>query len=373
MAKLLYSARKADGQSTSGFVQATSACDARDRLTRAGLTEIVLHQEAAIGAEESQLAGLSAAATRQLAQFRLRLLRNPGLATVLKEVARRAAFWLVVDGVMFAWGLLSGRPLVMGVAVALMAYPLLATIWGLRHADRYQQLVKAYALGRWAHVEALIDKLGPARKRSLQLDFDLDVRRACMRARKGELAEALSSLESWRSRLANNRGLYEGRAAAVCASGEDRPGFLRLMGEAHAASGGEPARALDCALAQARFGDVQQDEGMLASVDTALLPPHAKGFVLWTRGVLALRKGEAEAEPLLAQATAEFLSRSDQPAVWTSLAFCACDHAIALHRLGRYDPARLTLSSVLPILRAHADKPLLEMLNNDVLATTPAD
>jgi hypothetical protein len=234
-------------------------------------------------------------------------------------------------------------------------------------------LLKAYSLGRWAQVEALIDKLGSARKRSLQLDFDLDVRRACIRARQGQLAEALGGLESWRSRLAEQRGLYEGRVAAVCASAEDRPGFLRLMGEAHAASGGEPARALDCALAQARFGDVQQAEDMLASVDNALLPPHAKGFVLWTRGVLALRKGESESEPLLAQATAEFLARGDQPAVWTSLAFCACDHAIALHRLGRRDQARLTLNSVLPILRAHADKPLMEMLNNEVLATTPAD
>ncbi|HEY2928935.1 hypothetical protein [Piscinibacter sp.] len=373
MAKLLYSARTADGQSTSGFVQAASARDARDQLVRAGLTDVVLHQEPAIGMEESQLAGLSPAATRQLAQFRLRLMRNPGLATVLQEVARRCTLWLVVDGVMLAWGLWSDRWLLVGAAVALLAFPFLATVWGFRHADRYQQLLKAYSLGRWAQVEALIDKLGSARKRSLQLDFDLDVRRACIRARQGQLAEALGGLESWRSRLAEQRGLYEGRVAAVCASAEDRPGFLRLMGEAHAASGGEPARALDCALAQARFGDVQQAEDMLASVDTALLPPHAKGFVLWTRGVLALRKGESESEPLLAQATAEFLARGDQPAVWTSLAFCACDHAIALHRLGRRDQARLTLNSVLPILRAHADKPLMEMLNNEVLATTPAD
>jgi len=309
-------------------------------------------------------AGLDATALAELAQFQMRLRSAPGLKTVLTEVARRSIVWLAVDGLLLAYGLWSGRALVVGVALALLLYPFARAAWLHRHADRYQDLVKAFALGDWPRVAALASKLRATGAEVPNLAFDLDVRLASIRARKGDLPGALRDLAPWREKLAASRGLFEARLASVHSAAGDRAGFVRLMGQGYEASGREPARSLDYALAHARYGDAAQAEALLAALDAALLPPQANGFLLWTRGLVALRRGGSDALDLLGQATAEFLQRAANPAVWTALAFCACDHAIALAQAGRKEEARRQLGQVWPIVSAHADKPLLGLLSD---------
>src|SRR2546423_3054726 len=110
MANLLYSAKTADGKPREGFVEAASAREAREKLAAAGLTGIVLHQEIGIAQQSTAtVAGLDPADLTRLAQFQLRLRAAPGLATVLKEVARRSALWLVVDAALLAYGLATRR------------------------------------------------------------------------------------------------------------------------------------------------------------------------------------------------------------------------------------------------------------------------
>lgn len=308
-------------------------------------------------------AGLDAAALAQLAQFHMRLRSAPGLKTVLSEVARRSAGWLAVDGLLLAYGLWSGRVLLVAVALALLVYPFARAAWLHRHADRYQELVKAFALGDWSRVEALASKLRGTGAKVPNLAFDLDVRMASIRARKGDLPGAVRDLAPWREKLAASRGLFEARLASVHSAAGDRDGFVRLMGQAYEASGREPARSLDYALAHARYGDAAQAEALLAALDAALLPPQAKGFLLWTRGLVAQRSGGSDALDLLGQATAEFLQGAANPAVWTALAFCASDHAIALDQAGRKDDARRQLGQVWPIVSAHADTERLRVLS----------
>src|SRR5258708_4987812 len=145
MANLLYSATTADGKPREGFVEAASAREAREKLAAAGLTDIVLHQEIGIAQQgAATIAGLDPADLTRLAQFQLRLRAAPGLATVMKEVARRSAVWLVVDAALVAYGLWTERTLLAVVAALLFAFPFGRTAWLHRSADRYQELLKAF-------------------------------------------------------------------------------------------------------------------------------------------------------------------------------------------------------------------------------------
>ena len=367
MAHLLYSAEDAQGKAVQGFVEAASASEARAQLLARGLTAVVLHQETTVSTAASELAGLSEAEATELARLRVAAIEQPGFGGLLLGIARVNRVWIACDLALVAWGLWSSSrwAVVVGTVVALL--PFAIGIWNYRHGGRYNALIKSFSIGEWDRVEELAAKLRGVRDKVSHLEFDLDVRLASIQARKGELASALAGLESWRPRLADSPGLFEARVAAVHAAGEDRPGFVRLMALAHELAGQEPSRALDLALAHARFGDAEIAGELLQSVDTSLLPPHAQGFVAWTEGMVRLRHGQPDAADRLGRAVAAFLKLAGQPAAWTALAFCTCDHAIALSMAGRKDEARRELAQVWPIVKAHADRALLNMLQADGL------
>ena len=106
----------------------------------------------------------------------------------------------------------------------------------------------------------------------------------------------------------------------------------------------------------------------LAQIDTALLPSFAAGFIAWTEGLILLREGRPGALDRLAAGVSAFLELSSNPVGWTALAFCTCDHAVALSLAGRREQARAEIARVWPILQAHGDRPLLRMLQADGLA-----
>jgi hypothetical protein len=367
MAKILYSATAADGSKTEGFVDAMSAASARDDLVRQGLRDVVLHQEPAVPQAASELDGLTRAQVRALAQFKLRLLRAPGLATVLAEVARQLRWLLLLDVLLIAWALQTGRSAWVAGLVFAALLPFALTLWRWRHAGRYDQLLKACALGDWAAVRRLAPLLRAVSKKTAGLDFDLDIRLAAADAAEGGLAQAGAGLEHWRVQLAGQPGLFECRLAAVVLAGGDSAGYVRLMGEAAERAAGDPSRTLDHALAQARLGDVAQAARLLGSIDTTLLPPHGKGYALWVRGLVQLRQQHPDGLATLGAAVAEFLQLAKHPAAWPSLAFCACDHAVALNLAGQSARARRQIADVWPVLGAHAPKALLRMLDGDGL------
>lgn len=367
MGHLLYSAKDSRGEAVQGFVEAKSALEARQQLAARGLADIVLHQEATIATEAGEVAGLGQAQLRELARIRIALMQRPGLWPVLLEVARANRWWILADVAIIAGGLWSDSGWLVATGAFLALLPFGVSLWSYRHSGRYTALLRSFALGKWDHVEQLASKLRPVSAKVAQMDFELDVRLAGIQARKGDLAGALARLEGWRPKLAGTPGLYESRVAVVYAAGEDRVGFVQLMDQAHELSGREPARALDLALAHARFGDAAAAAGLLQGVDAKLLPPHALGFVAWVDGLVRLRLGQPEALARLGEATAAFLALAGQPAAWTALAFCTCDHAVALAMAGRKGEARAELAHVWPIVKAHADRPLLRMLEADGL------
>lgn len=366
MAKLLYSALGPDGQRTEGFVDASSARDALQQLQAQGLTEVQLHQDLNAPQDESELQGLTPAQRGELARFKLQLHQSPGLRTVLAEVARRNRGWLLADAVLVALGLwLPDRwCLVVGVLAAVLPFAWAA--WNFRHADRYQRLLRQFAVGNWDAVRVLAQDLRPLCRNKPVIDFDLDLRLAFIYARDHSLAEALARLEPWRERWATQPGYFEGRVSVVHASAGDTAGYVGLMEQSLALSPDDATRQLDTALAHARFGDAARATALLAGLALPQLPVFGQGFVHWTHGLLQLRQHQPEAEATLGQAVAAFLQVA-LPVAWVPLALASCDQAIAMHRAGRHDAARERIAQVWPILEVHATTPLLRMLETDDL------
>jgi len=369
---MLYSATTADGKPQSGYVDADNATEARERLERRGFTQVVLHQLAPVVEDAEMLDAISPHAVEQLARLQIQLMRAPTVLTMLASTARSAKWWLIVDAVMLVLGLATDTRWLWISSAILLLLPFAFTLWNYRHSARYTGLLRAFALGRWKEFEALMAQLAPMRARSQQLDFDLDVRHACLISKRGELRAAIESLEPWRERLAGQPGMFEMRLAAVFPYGGDREQFVTHMRLAHEASPTDPARAVDFALANARWGDVDKAEETLSKVDAGLLPPFAAPFVAWIEGLIALKRQRPDTIAHLARATEGFLGWSGNPAVWVSLAHCACDYALALSFAGHKAQAEATLTSVLPILRHHVDKPLMQLLRNEIAVTWTA-
>ncbi|MEO5671109.1 MAG: hypothetical protein ABIR26_10500 [Ramlibacter sp.] len=368
MPHLLYSAQDREGKAVQGFVDAPSAAQAREQLLAQGLTGVVLHQEPTVATAAGDLAGLSDPQARELARLRISVMQRPGLPGVMLEIARATWIWIALDLAFLGWGVWTSRPLLVAIAAAAALVPFLVGLWQFRHGGCYHELLKSFSIGDWDEVEHLAARLRKVSGKVTNMEFDLDVRLAAIQARKGHLAPALSRLDPWRARLAGSPGLFESRIASVHAAGEDRAGYVRTMAKAYEASAQDPSRALDLALAHARFGDAAAAGRLLQSIDVSLLPPHAQGFVAWTDGLVRLRTGQPGAADVLGNALAAFLKLSAQPAAWTALAFCTCDHAVALSMAGRKDDARRELAQVWPIVKAHADRALLSMLQADGLA-----
>lgn len=367
MAKLLYSATLADGTRTEGVVNAPSAVAAREQLEKQGLQQVELRLEAAPARETQSPPGVDPAQRQQLADFRQRLLRSPTLWAQCAGQARRSRLWLAADAALVVYGMASGQSTWVAAGVLAAVAPFALTAWQFGHADRHQRLQRRYAVGDWDAVRALAKDLRSSAGLRPELEFDLDLRLACIYARDHSLPEALHRLESWRKRTATQPGAFEARVSLVHLMAGDTLGHVAQLSRAHELNPQDPARAVEHALALARFGSVAHAESLLAPTAAAALSPAAHAQRLWAAGLVQLRRREAAAPDALAQAVGAWLALAAEPAAWVPLALCACDHAVALHEAGHHEAARERVAQVWPVLEVHATLPLLRMLEADDL------
>jgi uncharacterized protein GlcG (DUF336 family) len=234
--------------------------------------------------------------------------------------------------------------------------------WKFRHSRDYNAFLRAHALGDLDAMERLAIRLRGISQTTPQIAMDLAFRLAAMRAKKEGLQKAIASVDAWQPKSAAEAPLFECRLASLYAAVGDRQGFVDAMQRSYDVSSQDPSRAMDLALAQVRFGDASQAQTLLDSIDLTLLPSFGTGFVLWTQGLCQARQGLPSATQTLGRAVAAFLALSQQPAVWTALAFCTADHCIALALDGQREQARKELSNVWPIVKAHADAAFKEQL-----------
>ena len=367
MAKLLYSATLADGTRTEGVVNAPSAVAAREQLERQGLQKVELRLEAAPVRETQSPPGVDPVQRQQLADFRQRLLSSPTLLAQWARQARRSRLWLAADAALVVYGLATVQPTWVAAGVLAAVAPFAATAWHFGHGDRHQRLQRCYAVGDWDAVRSLAKDLRAGAGLRPELEFDLDLRLACIYARDHSLPEALQRLEPWRKRAATQPGAFEARVSLVHLMAGDTLGHVAQLARAHELNPQDPARAVEHALAQARFGSVGHAESLLAPTAVAALSPLVHAQRLWAGGLVQLRRREAAAQDALAQALAAWLALAAEPAAWAPLALCACDHAVALHEAGHHQAARERVAQVWPVLEVHATLPLLRMLEADDL------
>ncbi|WP_210396125.1 hypothetical protein [Motiliproteus sediminis] len=323
MKKILYSGNDASGRNQSGFIDAGSNRDALDSLHQQGLNDVQLHDDAALAIPRDDLDRLSPKQQAALAKFELQLRQHPSTLTFIRGILWQSR-WLITLGVgLIGWGLYSdtlwlwlcGIP----IATALPAYALL----NYRTAQRYDALLRASALGENQQVRELVEQLKPQFTQP-EMAFDLAIRNACALRDSEPLATALESLTPWRHAIEESSpGMFEGQTALVFHAYRKYDGFLQQMRLAYRHSNESPTIAVDLALTEARFGDLERAEELLASIMKEQLPPHGQPFIHWTRGLIAKRRGEPEARQHLRTALTGLTAIGESPAVWPALALCA--------------------------------------------------
>jgi hypothetical protein len=374
MANILYTAINSKGKQVHGFVEASTAKQAVSNLESRGYARVQLHQETAISQHADELNGLNDSQRSALAKFKLKAMSKVGLLEVWIEVARREKWLLLICIGMFCVCLWSYNLIWASVLVIVALISFGWSFWQFRHVERYRKLMALFALGKWDEFALLSPKLYSLPVTDPLLQFDIDVRLASIKARRGMLNEALNDLAKWPPRLADKRGLFEAHVASVYGAAGDRENRMRLTKLAYEASGGEPARALDCALLEARYGDDKTAQRILKSIDRSLLPSHAGGFVLWVEGVIQLRQNVGAAEKTIASAITKFMGHIHSPAYWITVSHTVADYAFALEKNKNLPEAQKQIAQVWPVLRAHADDTLLaQMKDANLLLKTDDD
>jgi len=366
MSRILYRAKSARGDDVADFIEASSAAEAMSKLAGRGLKDIVLMQSPDIAAFNQPLPGMD---PQVYARLRAEISEDRSLKAALGRVVRYNASLLAVGAAALAAGLwLRLLPLSL-VGGALFVYPFAFFAVKHRHLNNFQALLKSYARGQWEEVRRLAPALRNATDNAL-LPWDIDVRLACVEAHQGRLDAAVASLEHWRPQIAAKApGMFEARLASVYSAARDYDTFVRLMEQAAELGRQDPSRMVDVALAHARFGDLRRARDVLDSVDVKLLTPTGQKFVTYVKGILLVREGHPElAIPDLRTATDGFLELSlKSSAGWVALAMSSGYLAVALARCGQRDEAQAVIAPVLPILLVHAEKPLMDALQDDVL------
>jgi hypothetical protein len=365
MAKLLYSATLADGTRTEGVVNAPFAVAAREQLERQGLQQVELRPEAAPARETQSPPGVDPAQRQQLADFRQRLSNAPTLAA---QWARRPAAPPVAGGRCGAGGVRPGHGSPPGLPPVCWPRPRrLQRVPGTSATRPPPAPAAALCVGDWDAVRSLAKDLRAGADLRPELEFDLDLRLACIYARDHSLPDALQRLEPWRKRTATQPGAFEARVALVHLMAGDTARPCRPAG---ACARTEPAGPGTRRRTRARPGALRQCRPCRVAAGAhavAALSPLVHAQRLWAGGLVQLRRREAAAQDALAQALAAWLALAAEPAAWAPLALCACDHAVALHEAGHHQAARERVAQVWPVLEVHATVPLLRMLEADDL------
>ena len=339
-------ATDANGKRASFARNAASVEHLRGALVRDGYTDIALEDDDLSVRLRRQRPDFLPPVTEADLRFEAQLKRGPVRAAEFVRWLRGNA-WLLGPGVLFfGAGTATGRTWLAVLGAAMLLFPVYHYVrWGRRTA-RYTDHLRAYALGDWARTQALIDQLraDPALTVLEQMQADLRYRDACLRARRGQLAEALADVASLRDTVHGEGGLFESRVASMHDHAGDIAGYLRGMHDAWIASGKGQVFQLDLAFAHARLGDAAEARTLLAGVDRDTLSTHHQPIATAVDGVLALRDGDPGAGANLLADAARDLRQFDNPVFWAYRGIIAGHLALALADTGHASEARAVLA-----------------------------
>lgn len=365
-----YSAQNPRGKTIHGFVDARTSQEALGILEAKGLASIQLHDDTLTAFQRHDLTGRSHRELAQIAKFELQTKSDPGVGTFLLQVIRQCMIVIVLGlGILLGGVVKSDLVLIlMGAGVA--CYFPAVSLWKHQHARNYTSLLSAYALGNWDEALCLLEKLRP-HSFGIEMDFDLDVREACIKAINGNLEEALPGLQHWKNRLDSvYPATYEARLASVYLAGGDVESYLTNQEAAYEISEHSATATIDLALGEAMYRDIDTAENLISALASESFPDQAKWYMAWINGIIALRRNESIAIEHLKGALDGMLSLQKNPAIWSALAVCSGYYALALHQIGETEKASEVVKRIWNVLKVHGSKELIEKLQEKEIAAS---
>lgn len=353
MPRMPYRAIDSTGQPIEDVVDADTAQDALSALRERGLTQIELQQDAAttVMPDGEAFRGTDPA---EITRIERAMQRDAGLWAVWRQVLRGARWWLGFALLLLGYGLFASNGFLTILGAAMLVLPFMLSGLSYRHAARYEAFLRAFAFGRREEMQRLSALLVQAIK-DPGMRFDLAMRRAEFIAREQGIASALAQVEPFRQAMEQRSpALFPARVATLHLAAGDPSGFVRQMREAWELSGQEAGRAMDAALAEARCGDAARAHELLGSIDETELAPMSRIFRDWIVGLLSERDN-ADGRAALSRAVEGFTAHARMPAVWSALAACTCDYALALARHGDLAHGDALTRAVWPVAGVHLD------------------
>ena len=271
---------------------------------------------------------------------------------------RKSLLPLLLMGGAATYGVASGSPWWTIGAIALLGYWLWLIRNGLARAERYNDMLRAYARGDWDRSRQLIAamKNDATLAGNEQLQTDLAFRSAALRGLAGDVAGGLADVAPLRTTPHGSKGMFESRVASIHYLAGDMDGFLRSMEQALEASGRGQLQQLDLAFATARVGEPAKARELLVAVERRNLSALHQPIATATDGLIAQREGDdARAAELLTDGVNGLSAFGANPAVWPILGILLGHQALALARTGQREGARAVLEGWRDIVETCVD------------------
>ncbi len=351
--KLLFKATDKTGNNISDHIEARSTEEALSILEYKGYSNIVFLNDTVTAISDPD--GLHELSANP--EFEIKNLKSPGFKTFIIEVFRQNR-WIILLGVgisLVFWWANNLTFTIVGGLIAL-SMPLLS-IWSYRVVSRYDQFLEAYSYGNAEKVYRLANSLR-AHMTAPEMQFDLDIRCATMRAKYGELERALSDIKKWKSDHAvGANGIYESRVSQIYLAAGDKKEFLSLMREAKEKNtDNSQTIQLDLALAEALYGDIAKAEALLSKIKVAELIEMGAAYIYWLEGLIASTKNDINlAEQKLILATNQLFEYAKHPAAWTAIAACLVDFSLVANSAQNKAFAKEAMLKFWKIIQIHAD------------------
>lgn len=277
-------------------------------------------------------------------EAKLRHGATPGQLWLL--ALRKALLPFVLMGGAAAYGVWSGKPAWTIGAAAFLVFWLWMIQRGLARAERYNDLLRAYARGDWDTSRRLMAALRADASLAghEQLQADLQFRSAALRGLAGDVAGALREVEPLRTSPHGANGMFASRVGSIHYLAGDMPAFLASCEQAWEASGRAQLQQLDLAFVMARVGDPARARELLAGVERRNLSALHQPIATAVDGLLAQREGnDTLAVEKLTDGVTGLGAFGANPAVWPILGILIGHQALALARTGQRETARAVL------------------------------
>lgn len=361
MAKVLYTATAQTGEVLSGYLDAASNSEALQKLKDQGLEKIELHSDALFGALRDDLEDLDENLLKKQAQLEAKWQKSMTFGSYLKELLSVNAFPLAAGAGMVWYGYQNHSWIWMSAGVIFASVGPFYGLWKYRTLRQFENVLKASTFGKWDQVIRETQKLRAITKKPAVL-MEADTKEAIALAALGKMDQAMEILDIYKPQLdAMMPGMYENKLSELYYYHGTYDKTLELRRVSYEKMQNDISR-LDLAMAELRFGSVQNAKNLLHEITYDALAAYAKPYYALLTGMVAYEESNLQlAKSKFLEAYDGMLEYRENSAMWSFIALIAGMLAIALYDLDEKEEADALLSdAIVAILKVHADKEMLE-------------